>query len=187
MIGDLEYLMTSLPHLSFQNTEEERRRVVQLLERYAGQSEPVSVVQLLDREAKKFLSDKAYSVFHRLDLDTIFQPAFQQSESAVIAQFSTYVRGLKEEVRLLRLRRKEQYAGSEREHKTSIALSGTPLEEEVQLLRYQWDKLEELSVGHYADLEALVLYKLKLLILVRWWRFDSQLGFQKFSQLIKEY
>jgi hypothetical protein len=32
----------------------------------------------------------------------------------------------------------------------------------------RWQKLEEFQFGHYFDLEALVVYALKLLILIRW-------------------
>ena len=62
-------------------------------------------------------------------------------------------------------------------------VSGTPLEKEVQIIRWQWEKLEELSIGHYADFGALCAYKLKLLLLKRLWGFDKEKGFEKFKRI----
>lgn len=48
--------------------------------------------------------------------------------------------------------------------------SPSPLEGERILDEARWQKLEELSFGHYFDLEFLLIYALKLLILERWER-----------------
>jgi hypothetical protein len=44
----------------------------------------------------------------------------------------------------------------------------SPVEAEKFLDQERWKKLEELSFGHYFDLDALVIYCLKLRILLRW-------------------
>jgi hypothetical protein len=42
------------------------------------------------------------------------------------------------------------------------------LDTEKSLDVYRWQKLEELGFGHFFDLDALVVYALKLMIVVRW-------------------
>ena len=58
-----------------------------------------------------------------------------------------------------------------------IAMSAyrTPsiLEAERSLDRERWRILDELAVGHYFDLDFLIVYALKLLILERWERINS--------------
>ncbi|MEW6101578.1 MAG: DUF2764 family protein [Candidatus Omnitrophota bacterium] len=47
------------------------------------------------------------------------------------------------------------------------------LEGEKILDAGRWNKLEELSLGHYFDLDSLIIYAVKLLILERWERINS--------------
>lgn len=51
--------------------------------------------------------------------------------------------------------------------------SPSPLEAERMLDSARWEKLEELCFGHYFDLEFLLIYGLKLLILERWERIHT--------------
>ena len=60
---------------------------------------------------------------------------------------------------------------------------GTPLEKEIRIMQYQWDKLEDFSAGHYANFEALVTYKIKLMILLRWWSFQVEKGLENFNRM----
>jgi len=58
-----------------------------------------------------------------------------------------------------------------------IALAGirnpSILEAELILDRARWNKLEELTFGHFFDIDFLVVYGLKLLILEKWQRFKK--------------
>lgn len=47
------------------------------------------------------------------------------------------------------------------------------LEAEKMLEQARWQMLDELAVGHYFDLDVLIIYALKLLILERWERIRS--------------
>ncbi len=60
-------------------------------------------------------------------------------------------------------------------HRTSSLIEG-----EKFLDQERWKKLDELSSGHYFDLESLVVYALKLRILLRW---DTILGADKQKEL----
>lgn len=47
------------------------------------------------------------------------------------------------------------------------------IESEKMLDRARWHKLDELACGHYFDLDALIVYGLKLRILLRWEKIDA--------------
>jgi len=47
------------------------------------------------------------------------------------------------------------------------------LEAEIGLDRYRWEKIDELSKGHYFDIDFLVAYAIKLKILERWDKINS--------------
>ena len=184
--GDLEYLMNSLPYLSFQDTEEERSKVGSLLRKYAAPSvAEKGIIAILEEEAKKFLNPKAYRIFQQVSLETIHWESFQESKNNVLATFSKYVYGLKKDLQQLRISRKQKTESAVKKS-TLPMVPGTPLEEEIQLLQWQWNKLEEISIGHYADFGALVIYKLKLLLLMRWWSFDQEQGFDNFLNSTKK-
>ncbi|MGB5663299.1 hypothetical protein [Eudoraea sp.] len=184
--GNLEYMMSSLPYLSFQDTAEERSKVFSILKKYANPSElGKDIITILDEEASKFISANAYRLFQQIDLATIHAEAFQKSKNKILGAFSKYVYSLKRDIEQLRISRKNGLESTTK--KPSLPLvPGTPLEEEIQLLKWQWDKLEELSIGHYADFGALVIYKLKLLLLLRWWGFDQEQGFANFLNSTKK-
>jgi hypothetical protein len=185
--GNLEYLMSSLPNLSFQNNEDVRFQVSSILRKYGGASaEELSLVEILDREAEKFLSPTASRLLRRIDLQTIHDPAFQQGPDGVLSAFSKFAFSLKEAVRQLRLARRTPSNESAPGKLLPGLIPGTPLEEEIQLMKFQWDQLEALSIGHYADFGSLVIYKIKLMILIRWWSFDKDLGFETFNRLTKQ-
>lgn len=47
------------------------------------------------------------------------------------------------------------------------------IEAEADLDRERWSKLDELGMGHYFDLDALIIYAIKLSILEKWDRVES--------------
>lgn len=51
-----------------------------------------------------------------------------------------------------------------------------PLEAEKIIDRLRWNKLDDLSAGHYFDLEYIALYKLKLLIAGKYGQCDAAAG-----------
>lgn len=59
----------------------------------------------------------------------------------------------------------------------------SPLEAELALDRFRWEKLEELEKGHYFDIDFLIIYALKLQILKRWERIDSEGGMEVLAAL----
>ncbi len=61
----------------------------------------------------------------------------------------------------------------------------SPLEAENILNRGRWDFIENLKVGHYFDLEFLVLYSLQLQIIERKRCFDEERGFDRYQEIYK--
>jgi hypothetical protein len=184
--GNLEYIMSSLPHLTFEDREEERFRVLSIFKKYAlpGAEDDKPVV-ILDDLAMNYLSPSSFQKFRQIDLRSIHSEFFQKSKNSVLAAFSSYVLWLKSEIRQLRLSRKKSMEAPSVKNALLPLNPGDPLEEEVQLLKWQWNKLEDLSIGHYSDFEALCAYKLKLLILLQWWSFDQEKGFGYFLKITK--
>lgn len=179
--GNLEYVMSSLPYLSFLDTEEEKNRVASLLGKYARPAEGKKTISsILDEEAGKFLTPDASRVLEQISLERIHGETFRRNSNRVLAAFSNYMFELRKGIQKLRVDRKSGLEPSAAKNPSFPLTPGTPLEEEIQLMKWQWDKLEELSIGHYADFGALCIYKLKLLILIRWWSFDPKRGFEKF-------
>ena len=182
--GTFEYLMSSLPNLSFQNTEELKGRVISLLQKYAGVgANEKSMVEILDSEAEKFLPASTFCIFQKINLRNIHEKEFQQSKSTVLSTFSKFTFELKNEIKQMRISQKESDEKSSKSSLEKLIGQGTPLEKEVQIMKYQWEKLEDLSVGHFADLEELIAYKIKLMILTRWWSFQTEKGFENFTRM----
>ncbi len=185
--GNLEYLISSLPYLSFQDTEEVRSRISSTLRKYARPvEEKTCLITILDDEAAKFLTPVTSHLLSQIKLSTIHNTIFQQSKNKVLAAFSEYVFVLKEDIKQLRISRRNDSSQTASKKQSSLITNADPLNEEMQLLKLKWDKLEALSIGHYTDFGALVIYKLKLLLLLRWWGFDTDKGFEVYLQTIKK-
>jgi hypothetical protein len=63
---------------------------------------------------------------------------------------------------------------------------GSPMEAEMVLLEIRWGFLTDQEVGHYFDLDALIIYALKLQILERLNRFNPEKGKQVLGKIIEE-
>lgn len=60
----------------------------------------------------------------------------------------------------------------------------SPLEAERFLDRFRWERIEELEKEHYFDIDYLIAYALKLQILERWQRIDSEGGMRVLQNLV---
>jgi len=184
--GNLEYLMSSLPDLSFGNTETLQHQVSNLFKKYHLASEASNnLAPLLDAEAEKFLTNAQFDYFKRIRLSAIHKEHFHKSSYAVIAEFSMFMYRLKQELKIFRSNRQLEDGPSQTHFDILPDLNANPLKAEEQLLKIQWDKLEGLSMGHYSDVSALLIYKLKLEVLLRWWSFNEDIGFKIFKQTLK--
>ncbi|WP_299364347.1 hypothetical protein [Winogradskyella sp.] len=184
--GNLEYLISSLPNLSFSDSETVQQNVKVLFQKYASTSEASdSLVSILNNEASKYLSLRDFQKFDSISLNTIHKAQFQNSNIEVVSEFSRFMFRLKSELKAFRIARKSEEPLGKINYELLGELPKNPLKAEEYLLDIQWQKLDTLSIGHYSNLSALVLYKLKLEVLLRWWQFDSEVGFQVFQQSLK--
>jgi len=187
LTGNLEYVMSSLPNLSFQDSEEVRSKVSLLFEKYASTQEASSnMIAVLNAEAEKYLSSNQFKLFKTIDLNTIHSDRFQNTGNSVLSKFSKYTFQLKQELKAFRLAKKSSENLTKTYYEILGKLSENPLEAEKQLIKLQWDKLESLSIGHYSDFNALIIYRLKLQLLLRWWSFDTNKGFKVFTKTINK-
>jgi hypothetical protein len=178
--------MCSLPHLTFNDSVEARKRVSSILTKYAGAAhEGDDLIDILDLEAEKFLSASSSAIYRKIALEDIHEAEFRNSSNAVLSEFANWMHWLKNEIAALRTSRKQKLKQPEQRKRALPIEYGTPLQEEVQLLRLQWNKADELAVGHNSDLGELVTYKLKLMILLRWWSFNKKRGFETFQEITK--
>ncbi|WP_422081603.1 hypothetical protein [Ulvibacterium sp.] len=185
--GNLEYVMSSFPHLYFQDSDEERLRMFSILRKYAGPSgEEKSIIAILDEEAGKYLTSRESRTLQQITLEDIHMEIFQRSNNKVLSAFSAYVHRLKRNIEQLRISRKKRVETTMAKKQPLPFTPGTPLEEEIQILKMQWEKLDGLSIGHYTDFGALIIYKLRLLLLLRWWGFDQKKGFDNFLDITKK-
>ena len=88
---------------------------------------------------------------------------------------------LRSELAKIRARRMEKDAGSVVHQRyypekellriaTKASRMPSPIDAEKLLDEYRWQVLDELSLGHYFDLDFLIVYARKLLIVERWQR-----------------
>ena len=81
--------------------------------------------------------------------------------------------------------RPDGYADQEMTHVVMSAYKNTSiLEAERVLDEAKWHKLDELLTGHFFDLDFLITYALKLLILERWDRINSADKSKLFKEII---
>ena len=186
--GNLEYLLSSLPDLSFQHDGDVRQRVEFILRKYAGQlGGHKDLVSLFMDEAIKFIPEKVAELLNRINLQSIHESQFRGNRLNLLSEFSDFMYAFKSSLCAYRIARRKASVQNTQMESTFPIQPGTPLEEEVQLLQMQWDKLDDLAAGHHYDHEALIIYKLKLQILQRWWSFDQEKGMKIFSTLTQKH
>ena len=149
--------------------------VAQLPLLFFGQ-EPSLLPEEFLEEAEKWLSPGDCDILSRTDMD---DAAFGGPGPAVLQQYREFEHNLRRELAAWRADR------DFRPLSFSLALvtEGNALERETSLLRLRWEFVEELESGHHFDLEALVLFFLKLQILRRLFTFEKEKGLAVFRNL----
>lgn len=185
LAGNLEFLLSSLPYLHFSNSLEFKNRVKTIFHAYAKENQSLSLPQILDLETAKYVSEKDYELFSELNLKNCHSIKFQKSNYPVLAQFAQFSFALKTELQTLRNNEKETQL-TKNSFEFIEQISGNPLEKEIQLITLQWQELERLSIGFYADFNQLIAYKLQLLLLLKWWTYNETVGFENYQKLIND-
>jgi len=151
------YLVSTLPALSF------------------GAKPPITTDKLF-QASKDFIPGKDYTVLENLRDKGIF---LYEGRLAILKKWRDFnvalnnelvkIRAVRKHVEPAKYLRGDGYAGYEVSHLVLSAHRKTsPREGEMILDQERWSLLDELCIGHYFDLEFLIVYMLKLAILERW-------------------
>jgi hypothetical protein len=62
----------------------------------------------------------------------------------------------------------------------------SPLQAEITLMRYRWNFLDQMGIGHFFDVEEIIIYCLKVQILARKAQLNPEKGKQDFDQIYKQ-
>lgn len=186
LAGNLVYVLSSLPHLKFSNSLEFKNAVNANLIGYASENDALSIVEILNEETAKYVSQKESALFNKINLETIHSRHFQNTNYPLLNDFSTFCFEIKSKLQSFRNQKIETHQSTKNIEEFIDLESGNPLETEIQLISLQWGKIETLSIGFYDDFNTLIAYKIKLLLLLRWWSFDETLGYEKYLKLINE-
>ena len=171
MISEYYYLVASLPSLDF------------------GIEPPISSDEFLNR-CREQLSDTHLGIIERV---TIEPASIKEYSGGILKKWQEFDTALRNELVKMRAVKKEKEASDyiRSEYFADLSLThyahiiynqGSPLEAERTFDRIRWDKIEDLKLGHYFDIDFLVAYLLQLQILERWKRFSHYKG----SQILEE-
>lgn len=165
------YLIASLPYLQF------------------GMTPSITVKDFLS-ECQRWVSDKEYQ-FIRQALEGDFTASAQKT----LCRWQEFKNSLDNEVIWLRAGElnidPEEFLNEGRQGADSVITdalaavlkAGDPLTAEKILDRLIWQKVEELELQHFFDIDQLIVYGLKLKILERYSIIASGKGREKFAEL----
>ncbi len=143
-----------------------------------GKEPGISIPAFL-AEAEKWLTRGDAAVLRRASL---FDLSGEAAGCRLLERLRDFERSFRTELAEWRRARREG-----RDARTSfpagLVREGNPLEVERKLLGWRWDRLEEEEAGHHFDLEAAILYHLKLQIAARLAVYNAERGLQAYRHL----
>ncbi|MCK5249003.1 MAG: DUF2764 family protein [Spirochaetaceae bacterium] len=151
------------------------------------QEPPVTSEKMLDI-CRRFITDVDYNGL----VESTINPE-NPAAPGICRTYHSWERSLRNDLVLLRAA--EQDLNPEEYIRTSETVSGTsvvaaesmtkdsPLEAELYLDSCRWSIIDELTIGHYFDIEFLRSYRLKLQILERRTLFEEERGFAAYRDL----
>ena len=201
-MSNFEYIISSLPYLTMDF-------------KYAGQAGFNSVISDIKRdldEKDQGLVEFLLKGFSEKDLDADFYAAALRQRNRFLREYFRFDLNLRNaKVRYLNAqlgREPDQdvmtgedpeaedvdidgfrFTGGEFEEapKVDAILSGTDLvAREKGLDDILWDKIDNLAIFHYFDIEAVLAYIAKLHIVTRWLNLDEEVGRDVFRRLLKD-
>lgn len=155
------YLIAQLPLLSFD-------------------AEPDIAVEALLEEAEKWLPEADFGLLREIETSGIDRVRHLPDSLWPMVEFEIQVR---EDVGRWR---QAQHAGEDyrpRSFDRALLEEGTPLDVERSLMQLRWSVLDDIGAEHHFDLESVIIYLCKLLIVRRLHSFDREEGMKVFRQL----
>jgi len=146
------YLMCSLPSLSF------------------GQSPPITFEEFNDM-ARSQLSAKQYRMLEQMSM----QEMGEEGRKPRLKSVKDMLEGLKKDLMEIREARAVRRQPKPEQLPESV-LEKNPLDRELQILLWQWEKLDAMVVGKNFTLADVIVYKMKLQLLFRIQSFKPERG-----------
>jgi len=131
-------------------------------------------------ECAKWLSPPEFSILRAVDMDSSRIPF---TSKQILIKWKSIDSSLRED--LSKAREITQGASDERLPASMLSVfdKETPFLMEKELARKQWVMLDELELGHYFDMNILIIYFLKLQILERFADFNKDEGMRVFESV----
>lgn len=155
------YFAAQLPMLSFDNLEE------------------VPTKDFFLEEASKWLSKTDLDVLNSVNIE-LFKT---DKKSMILRECCAFEYELRQELTKYRKSQKEDFEYKSNFFPMSLVKEGSPLDAEKKLLLFRWEFLEEKQLGHYSDLDYLIIYYMKLQMLWRLMSFNKEHGLESFKNL----
>ncbi|MFC1592767.1 DUF2764 family protein [Candidatus Omnitrophota bacterium] len=132
-------------------------------------------------ESEKWLSAGDFVVLSALGIGHFIN---HKKDTPVLRQWKEFEYSIRSQLAVFRTaRKKNQEYKIEKAINEIIQAGNNPLEIERGLLFLRWGFLEDQEIGHFFDLDFLIIYCLKLQILERLFTFDKEKGKQIFEEL----
>ena len=159
MANKYYYLISSLPYLEF--------------------DKPPTIDRewLLD-EAKKWLTDKDLNIFKSVDVDNL---SMLSSDTDIIKEQKVFELALRKDLKEARIIKRDSLDEKPPSQVRDIFLKANPLEMEKALLKKRWDFIEEIDLDYHFDLNVLIFYCMKLMIIERLFSFNKKDGLHVFE------
>jgi hypothetical protein len=155
------YLITQLPGINF------------------DEPAPITLYNFLE-EAKKWLTQKHFRTLKR-----VIDGEIAAASSSALSAFKAFSQSLQNDIYQYRLAKRRQQDYKPVVVPAHIFKIDNPLEREKHLMKLQWDFLDNLASDHHFDIEAVIIYALKLKILERLKQFDKQQGAEIYQSISK--
>lgn len=134
-------------------------------------------------EAKKWLKYTDFIILFKVNINNLFE---DEKDVSLLKRWKEFERSLREELAFFRSARRNNIEYKVRKDLSDIIQEdNNPLEIERGLLLLRWDFLEEEEIGHFFDLDFLIIYYLKLQLLQRLFSFDKEKGKERFETYSK--
>ena len=132
-------------------------------------------------EAEKWLKSTDFLILSAVEINDFLEDG---KDIPLLKRYKEFERCLREELAFFRRAKRKNIEYKVRKDLNSIIQEdNNPLEIERKLLFLRWNFLEEQEVGHFFDLEFLIIYYLKLQILERLISFNKEKGKERLEAI----
>ncbi len=149
---------------------------------FLGKKSSITIKSFLD-EAVKWLTKKDFKQLAQIDIEDTSR---KKISVKIYKQYQNFEYLLRKDLADYRRSVKKDNELKKTTFPDELVKQGDPLTIEKKLLQYRWDYIENLAKEHDFDIDAIVLYFLRLQINGKLSVFDKEKGSKKFRQTVDE-